>query len=420
VVGLLLVSAAAIAARRPDDFRNAQFWAEDGMVWYARAYNQPGFANLILSYGGYFQVLPRIAGLLSQLVPFAQAPLLMAVLALAMQSIAPVFLLSDRFAWAVPSRAVRCVLAIMVVAVPNVMEVHVNVTNTHVHLAFLAFLILLAEPRASWGWRAFDVGFLLLSGFSGPFCVLLLPVAAIMWWQRRDRWSLVKLSCVGVAALIQIASLTPRQPPPTERGARGMNVRAPRSAYGATPGNLLRIFGGQIVAGGLVGLFAYAALYAGPFTAHPWLPALIGLLGLAFLARAAWCTDSLALRLLLLYATAHMAAGLASPIIFGDRPLWELLALPAAGQRYYYTMMIAFLATLLWTAAADPRYAMRAVAAMFLLVATLYGIRRDWRLPPRENLDFPAAAERFAAAPPGTKVRIAIPPTPSEMVLLRE
>ena len=114
-LGLLVASAAAIAARRADVFTVPQFWAEDGMEWYARAYNEPGLANLIAPYGGYLQLFPRIAGWLSQLVPFAAAPLLMAILALCVQAIAPVFLLTDRFAWGVPSRLARCALAILVI-----------------------------------------------------------------------------------------------------------------------------------------------------------------------------------------------------------------------------------------------------------------------------------------------------------------
>lgn len=418
-LGLLLVSAAAIAARRPDVFTRPQFWAEDGMEWYARAYNEPGLANVLAPYGGYLQLVPRLVGLASQLVPFSRAPLLMAIVALAFQAIAPVFLISDRFAWAVPSRAVRILLAMTVIAVPNLMEVHVNLTNVHVHLAFLALLVVIAEPRDERAWRVFDVAVLLLSGFSGPFCLLLAPVAAVAWWRRRDRWSFVRLWCVAVPALIQLGELSPRATPPSDPTSRGFAIRAPFTPDGATPTNLLRIFGGQIVAGALLGWHVYVKLYAGPFAAHPWLPLLLGLLGLAFLARAAWVTDSFALRLLLLYATLHLSAGLASPIIIGDRPPWELLAIPGAGQRYYYTMTLAFLATLLWTAAADPRRTMRAVAALLLVLAASVGVYGDWQLPPRQDLDFPAQAARLARSPAGKEVHIPIPPAPFEMVLIR-
>lgn len=418
-LALLVASAAAIAARRPDVFASPQFWAEDGMEWYARAYNEPGLANLVSPYGGYLQLFPRFAGWLSQLVSFGSAPLLMAVLALCVQAIAPVFLLTDRFAWAVPSRMLRGLLAILLIAVPNLMEVHVNVTNSHVHLAFLAFLVLLSEPAATRGWKAFDAAVLLLSGFSGPFCVLLTPVALLAWWRRRDRASAVRVCCVAGPALVQAVLLSPLAPPPSSSTSRGIVIRTPMSPYGATPANLLRLFGGQIVVGGLAGWHAFVALHDGLLAAHPWLPALLGLAGIAFLVRAAWITDSFALRLLLLYATLHMAAGLASPIIMGDRPLWVMLAGPGAGQRYWYTMTLAFLTTIVWTVVADPRPSPRVAAGLALAVLLLVGIPGDWRLPPRQDFDFAGQSLRLAQSPAGKVVRIPIPPAPMDMVLIR-
>lgn len=416
---LLLASAAAIAARAPDVFTRPQFWAEDGMVFYATAYNQPGPATLLTAYGGYLQSFARISGLLSQMVDFASAPLVMAVLALLAQMVAPVFLLSDRFAWVVPGRAQRLGLAALVLTAPNLMEVHVNVTNSHVHLAFLAFLVLLAAPRTSRAWRAFDVGVLVLSGVSGPFCVLLWPVAGLCWWRRRDRWSAIRLACVLGAALLQIAVMSPGIVLPGTGAHRGMASRRLRGPLGASIGNLLEIFGGQIVVGGLTGVRTYARLYAGAFAAHPWLPGLIGVAGIAFVARAAWVTSSFALRLLLLFGALHLAAGLASPIIISDAPLWELLQLPGAGQRYYYTMTIAFLATVVWTLAADPRVAIRVVAGGGFVLLVLVGIPGDLRIPPRADFDFPAQAERLAWSPPGTIVELRTPPDPFRMVLIR-
>ena len=82
-------------------------------------------------------------------------------------------------------------------------------------------------------------------------------------------------------------------------------------------------------------------------------------------------------------------------------------------------MIVAFLATLVWTAAADPRRGMRVLGAVLLAVTALSGIRGDWRLPPREDLDFAAQAARLASSPPGKIVRIAIPPAPNEMLLIR-
>jgi len=421
-LGLILfgASAAAIAARRPDVFTRPQFWAEDGLEWYKRAYDTPGLATLIKPYGGYLQTLPRLAGLASQWVELVSAPLLMALLALLVQAIAPLFLLSDRFAWAVPGRARRLVLAVGLVAVPNLMEVHVNVSNSQVHLAFLACLVLLAEPRRSAAWRTFDVSCLLLSGLSGPFCILLLPVAALCWWHHRDRWSAIRLLCVLGPAVLQAAILSSYRVAPSLLSMASVSTaRSPTTTRGVSLENLLDILGGQIFTAGLTGIWTYAGLQAGVFARQPWLPAAIGVAGLVFVGRAAWVTTNVALRALLLFAALHLAAGLTSPIILGDKPSWELLQIPGAGQRYYYSSILAFLATILWTAAADSRRAMRGLAVVLLAILVVVGIRGDWHLPPFRDLDFPGQAQRFAAAAPGESVWLHIQPEPFDMNLVR-
>ena len=418
-VAVALACAIVIVARRPDVVLRPQFWAEDGMQFFARAYNEPGFATLVAPYGAYYQTFPRIAGFVAQWVAFPSAPLVMALLALGVQAIPPAFLLSNRFAGVAPHLGQRAVLAAVLLLVPNAMEVHVNVTNSQVHLALLAFLVLLAESRSSLAWRAFDVAVLLLSGASGPFCVLLVPVAVLCCWRQRDRWSVARLLCLLVPVALQLAALKPRGPVPEEPIPRGFRIRKPRTPHGASPANLLGIYGGQVVVGGLAGWRSYVELHAGLFAAHPWVPRLLGLAGIVFVARAGWVTTSFALRALLLFATLHMAAGLASPTILGDRPLWEMLQVPGAGQRYWITMILALVAALLWTVAADPRRGMRALAAIPLLILVLVGLPRDLVMPPREDFDFPAQATRFVHAAPGRIVPIRIPPSPSVMMLVR-
>ena len=408
---VLGVSAAAIAARRPEVFTTPQFYAEDGMEFFARAYNAPTpvQASVFFPYGGYLQVFPRLAGKVAGLFDLAAAPLVMAAFALLIQAAAPVFLLSERFAWAVPGRARRLVLAILLIAVPNLMEVHANITNSHVHLALLALLVLIAEPSRALAWRVFDVACLVVSGLSGPFCLLLVPAAALCWRSNRDPWTRTRFLIVLGTALVQFWVLS----------QWAVGSRAVRSAYGAAVANLLALLGAQIFVAGLVGVWNYASLYAGVFANHPWLPAVIGAVGLVFLARAAIVTTSTALRVLLLFAALHLAAALTSPIIFGDKPLWEMLKTPGAGQRYYFFTTLAYLATLLWTVAADPRLAMRGVAAVLLGVLALVGVPRDWRLPPQPDLHFAAQVERFQAARTGEKVELLITPEPWRMMLVK-
>jgi hypothetical protein len=410
---LLAAFSALIAARRPDVLLRPQFYAEDGMVWYANAHNWAagGLTAIFVPYGGYLQVFPRLAAVVAQLVGLAAAPLLLNAIALLVQAVAPVFLLSDRFERALPGRHRRLLLSFLLVAVPNMMEIHGNVTNSQVHLALLALLVLLAEPASSAAWRAFDVGCLVISGVSGPFCVLLLPIAALCWLRERARWSLVRLLVVGAVALVQASVLVRRGPM--------HRVAAVVGAYGASPTSLLDLVGSQIFVAGLGGVWSYASLREGLFARQPWLPVLIGALGLVLLVRALLLTRSFALRVLLLFAVLHFSAGLTTPIIFGDKPVWELLKTPGAGQRYYYFATLAMIVTLLWMVAADPRRALRGVAAALLAVLLLVGVRRDWRLPPHPDLGFAAQAQRYADAAPGQKVSLRITPEPWTMELVK-
>src|SRR5690606_9686913 len=199
--------AALIVARTPDALFTPQFWAEDGCEWYARAHNSGALRSLVQPFGGYLQTYPRLVGILSVALGLRHAPLVMALCALAVQAIVPAFLMSSRFESVVPGRLRRLALALVLLTAPNLYEVHLNVSNSHVHLALLAFLVVIAPPAASRGWRAFDVGVLLLSGVSGPFCVLLLPVAVVAWLHDRERWSRVRLLCVLVPALVPLRLL---------------------------------------------------------------------------------------------------------------------------------------------------------------------------------------------------------------------
>jgi hypothetical protein len=335
----------------------------------------------------------------------------MTVLALLVQAVVPAFLLSQRLAWIVPRLWHRALLALLLVSAPNLNEVHANVTNSQVHLAMLSFLVLLAEPSRRRGWRAFDVVALLLSGLSGPFCLVLVPVALLGLWRWRDGWSVVRLGCLLGAALLQAAVLLGRKP-----SARGVPTAL---GTGASLENLLDILGGQIFIGGLIGVWNYAAVHATTLAQQPWLMVVAALAGIAFVLRAAWVSDSFALRALLLFATLHLAAALSSPIIDGDRPKWELLQLPGAGQRYYYFATLAFLATIVATLRWDPRRAMRIVAGVLLAVLLLAGVRTDWLMPAHPDLDWPGQVARFEASR-RARVKLDILPPPFTMTLIRQ
>src|SRR6476659_827700 len=89
-----LVFAFAVLSRRPDALLNPQFFAEDGNVWFAEAYNFGWLKALFITHTGYFQTLPRLGAALAFAVPLAHAPLVMNLIGLLVQIAPAIHLLS--------------------------------------------------------------------------------------------------------------------------------------------------------------------------------------------------------------------------------------------------------------------------------------------------------------------------------------
>src|ERR1039457_6186574 len=82
-----LFACAILAARRPDAIFHSQFYAEDGHVWFADAYNLGWWPALFRTWTGYFLTLPRLAAALALLVPLLRAPLLLNIVAICIQAL---------------------------------------------------------------------------------------------------------------------------------------------------------------------------------------------------------------------------------------------------------------------------------------------------------------------------------------------
>jgi hypothetical protein len=165
-VALVALAMAVAASRRPDAVLNPQFWAEDGAQWFAGAYNQGWLQPFLTAHTGYFQTLSRAVGALGQPLGVASAPLFFNLVALFVQILPGLFILSRRFEPAIPSLGLRCILGAVYLATPN-FEVHANITNAQWHLALLAFMVIVAAPSRRWWWRLLDLSALVLCGLSG-------------------------------------------------------------------------------------------------------------------------------------------------------------------------------------------------------------------------------------------------------------
>jgi hypothetical protein len=394
-------------ARSPGALLHPQLFAEDGADWFAGAYNYGWFVPLSHAHAGYLQTLPRLVADVGLLVPLTRVPLLFALVALVVQVLPAVLVASRRFGTVVPDLRVRLLLAVVYLLVPNSSEVNINVTNAQWHLAVLAVLIVLAAP-AGIGWRVFDVVVLVIFGLTGPFVVCLLPVAALWYWQRRQRWTLVLGVVTVVTSIIQGITLV-------------TSTRGHEGPLGMSAGVLARILGTRIVGDTVLGSAVTSShAYLAHLTGYSWL---LTVAGVAVVVAAVWW-GPLELKLFNLYAALVLGASLASPVASLTKPQWPHLAI-AVGVRYWFLPTLALLVDLVWLAAQlrpgrRVAAAVAAVAVAVVVVTAGLAVRTDFSEPWAAGPDWTGQVARFEAVPAGHLFVFQIVPAGWTMTLVKK
>ncbi len=386
VIGFLIV-----LTRRPDALFNAQFLAEDGRVWFPDAYDY-GLRSLLLPAFGYLHTLTRLIALLAQLFPFSAAPLIMNLGAIAIQILPVNLFLSSRFSGI--GLPIRLLAGFLYLAFPNTQEIDANITTLQWHLGLLAFLVLIALPPRTWGWRIFDGVVLALISLNGPMGIVLVPFAGVLWWKRQQRWQVATLALLIPGAMIQGLTML-------------LHLGERRQAeLGVSLERFFIILGRQVFSSSLLGMNSQkwiiqsesAFLFAVVAT-------VVGLAVLWFALRYA----PTELKIFIVFTSIVFAMSLARPLV-GPAPQWQWLCFPGGGNRYYFLPMLAFVAALLWMAIREaPSRALRHFAAGLLLLLPI-GIYQDWNFPRLRDYHFQAYADRFERAPLGTKMTIPIKP----------
>ena len=421
LVAAALATAALCFSHLPSLLLHAQFYADDGS-WYQTAYAHGPLVSLWDPAAGYLIALQRITASLSLLLPTVAVPTFFNAVGLLVEAGGICYLLSRRMADSIPRLAVRVAIALLVIALPNSYDTTGNLTNAQWHLGLIAFLVVFAgRPRRLWGWIC-DGAVLILSGLTGPYCILLEPIAAWRWLRdrgdRRRGFVLLANSACAIAQVAVLAAAYAQQ----------------RSSQGLAPGMaaLVTLLGRQLTLGltsgahglsGLVGtplgdnLVALAVLAAIPVVACAWAgwrgPAILG----------AFCA----------FAALELVLALVAPSI--PSPRWPNLGEPAdivnfhpGGIRYFLYPLLAFAISLGWLAARRARPSPRpegkpprrlrdaparvgAVAAfILLLLSAANGVPRDWLYPPYLDQHWGAQVQRLDAAAPGTRGVIPINP----------
>ncbi len=405
----LLISGAALIAflitvsHRPDALLNPQFWAEDGKMWYQQAYNNGILTSLITSEAGYFQTVSRIVAAVTQLVPLAQTPLIFNLTAISIKVSVALFILSSRLDRAVPSNSLRAAFAFIYLVLPQSYETTANLTNAQWHLAFLSFLIIIAAPSRTVAWRIFDIGVVVLSAFSGPLCLLLVPVVLIRYYLTRESRLVPLIFIFLVGSAVQMTSLL-------------LFERPSKQPLGAEPGLFFRIVGGHLFFDSIFGDKNYGrVIRLGWWTdISAFFVCLAGFTASVY----AFIRGNLELRLMMLFSVLIIAGALISPAVSSDVPQWTAMWPEMVGSRYWLIPTFCFFACIVTIAVRSETRWIRS-SAVGVLCLSLIGIVADWKHPRFVDLKFAEHAARFEEAPAGQEVVIPINPN-WEMQLVKK
>ena len=379
-VGLLAV-ALLLWVRKPDAFHNPQFWAEDGFIFFGQQV-QLGVRAHLEPYAGYFNAVPRLVASLAGLLPDRHAPAAYNAAALLVTLALVWKLYSPRLGLRWP---LLFALAVALVPHPGG-EVFVCLANVQWILALLLLAVLLQRSPETPAQATRDAGIVLLTGLTGPFVLLALPLLMVKAWRSRSRLDLMILMVGAVAAALQLWPLLHApidEPPPL----------AP------APGVWGRLVGRKLVGG----------LFLGPRLSSLVDPIVLCCAGLALLLGIVWTLRRSPEALeragfCLFFAAAVVAATFAK---FAESP--GLLVPSEAGARYFFIPAVAVAWSLLLVVSSTRGW-QRSAASAALLAILMSSLLSGFRSPPFEDFHWEEQAARIGG--PEKELWIPINPRP--------
>lgn len=366
-----------IVSRRPDALLHPQFYGEDGAIFFADAYNWGAWKVLFWTYNGYIHILPRLVAALAVAMPVNYAPLIENLAATALQVLPVNILLSARSPrWG--SLNFRVALALVYLILPNIGVMMGTLTESQWILALCAFLLLVAAEPSSRTGKILDAIVLPLCSLTGPFCLVLFPLALL---QKKRHGAGILL----VGSLIQIGALLIHGSSRTH------------AEVGAGLKLFIRILGGQIYLGTVLGANALSATLSFRTLL------VVASIGSAVIIVAS--SKSAPLRGFAFFAGALFLASLANPIVpqVNGASAWEILN-KAPRAQYWFLPSLAFGWSILYCFRS--RIQLVQILAASLAFLMVIGIVRDYKAPAFVDLKFADHAAHLSEVPMGTVVMI--------------
>lgn len=391
-----------IAARRPDIIKNAQPWAEDGLIWLQSINNNGFWSSLFLPQNGYYQTISRLVYGFSLLFGIKNAALIASVMAISIRCFMVLFLLSNRMRFC--DFLYRIPIAIYFIFMPNVTEGYVNITNAHWYLSMYFMMVLVADKPDTRLWKIHDLLILIISSLSGPFVAFFAPCLFIKRYSERggvikaikgiDFFDVVMILCVIIQVVAIIFSST------SDRSS---------APLGASIALLADIISYRVVCGTFLdSAYINPIINAKFFNLVIFSMLLISVL--FFFVRSGWRFKVLALFPILMIGFA-----LAKPMISMTDPQWPLFLV--AGERYFIVTNLFFFSFVVFIFSKLGK--LSEIAILLLSIAMLPFYIQYFNIPPLADVGYKESIDKFIMLNKGDTMDININPPGWAMHLIK-
>lgn len=192
-------------ARQPELLYLPRFFAEEGMKYFAYAFNNSLADNLLTAHYGYYTLYNSIATSIATLFSLENAPLATTYIALGVQMLTVGMVIWGRNP-VFDTVGKRLVVALAIPLV-SYAEIWLNTIGMQYWFCLITFLMLLEDPESD-GWRlqTAKCGLLALGGMTGVVSCFMTPVFLLKTLQTRSRKFICYTAVLTACSLLQVSA----------------------------------------------------------------------------------------------------------------------------------------------------------------------------------------------------------------------
>jgi hypothetical protein len=205
IISLLLLGfALLVAVKMPFALTTGRLWAEDGRLYFAYAWSHEWMEALFAQHIGYLSIVPNAATVFAaNLASLENAPILIAVVALAVQVLPAALLPVSGIPW-LRHPVMLAAGFVLVLIPPGASEAWLNTATSQFHLMLCVGIVLASDVRRGMP-GVLQCGSIVLAGLSGPGAAFVTPLFALRALGDRSWPRTLQTALLAATAILQVA-----------------------------------------------------------------------------------------------------------------------------------------------------------------------------------------------------------------------